>query len=234
MSDLSLMLTIMQRERSEAFYEFYQRNGIAVQLAAFGRGTARSEVLEFLGLAGSSRTVLMSFVTSSTWEKLQHGLWMEMGIGAPGNGVAVLCPISGVGGRNVVSFLTQNQELAANEESSLKDTKQELIIAVTNLGYSEMVMQAAREAGAQGGTIIHAKGTGMQQAEKFLGISLAAEKELLLIVTKTENRNQLMQAVMERAGLRTKAGSVLFSLPVTDSAGLFHPNTHLAAAGEMK
>ena len=83
-----------------------------------------------------------------------------------------------------------------------------------------MVMDAARSAGAYGGTVIHAKGTGMELAEKFMGVSLASEKELVLIVTKTELKNPIMQAIMKDAGLQTKAKSIAFSLPVSDTAGL--------------
>ena len=83
-----------------------------------------------------------------------------------------------------------------------------------------MVMDAARGAGAYGGTVIHAKGTGMEQAEKFMGVSLAAEKEMIFIVAKKEQKNDIMEAVMEQAGLDTKAKSIVFSLPVTDTAGL--------------
>ena len=81
-------------------------------------------------------------------------------------------------------------------------------------------MDAARGAGAYGGTVIHAKGTGMEQAEKFMGVSLAAEKEMIFIVAKKEQKNDIMKAVMEQAGLDTKAKSIVFSLPVTDTAGL--------------
>ena len=83
-----------------------------------------------------------------------------------------------------------------------------------------MIMDAAREAGAYGGTVVHAKGTGMEAAEKFMGVSLAAEKEMIFIVTKTELKNAIMQAVMQKAGLDSKAKSIVFSLPVTDTAGL--------------
>lgn len=64
----------------------------------------------------------------------------------------------------------------------MKDTKYELLVVIANHGYSDLIMDAARGAGAAGGTVIHAKGTGMEGAEKFLGISLAAEKEMIYIV----------------------------------------------------
>lgn len=102
----------------------------------------------------------------------------------------------------------------------MKNTIHELIVVIAEQGYTEMIMDAARGAGAYGGTVIHAKGTGMQAADKFMGVSLAAEKEIIYIVTKTEQKNSIMQAIMEKAGLDSKAKSIVFSLPVTDTAGL--------------
>ena len=91
---------------------------------------------------------------------------------------------------------------------------------IANQGYSELVMDAARKAGAGGGTVIHAKGTGLEREEQFLGVSIASEKEMLFIVVKTELKNDVMRSVMRDAGLESKAKSILFSLPVTDTAGL--------------
>lgn len=102
----------------------------------------------------------------------------------------------------------------------MKDTKYELLVIIANQGYTEMIMDAARKMQAGGGTVIHAKGTGMESADKFLGVTLASEKEIIFIVVKKEQKNAIMRAVMEDAGLTTKAKSVIFSLPVTETAGM--------------
>ena len=83
-----------------------------------------------------------------------------------------------------------------------------------------MVMDAARGAGAYCGTVIHAKGTGMEYAEKYLGVTIAAEKAMIFIVTKKDQKNSIMKAIMEQAGMQTPAKTIVFSLPVTDTAGL--------------
>ena len=82
----------------------------------------------------------------------------------------------------------------------------------------EAKFTAARTAGAGGGTVIHAKGTGMEGAAAFLGVELVNEKELVLIVSRTSQKNTIMKAIME--GANPKAGTIVFSLPVTDTAGL--------------
>ena len=106
------------------------------------------------------------------------------------------------------------------EEGTLKETKHELIVAIANYGYNTQVMKAAEEGGATGGTVLHGKGVGMKRAEQFLGVSLVSEKEVIFIVAKSEQKNAIMSAIMEKAGLTSKAGTIVFSLPVTSTAGL--------------
>ena len=129
-------------------------------------------------------------------------------------------PMSSIGGKRELGFLVQGQEFVREEESTLKETRHELIVAIANYGYNTQVMKAAEEGGATGGTVLHGKGVGMKRAEQFLGVSLVSEKELILIVARSEQKNAIMQAIMEKAGITSKAGTIVFSLPVTDTAGL--------------
>ena len=102
----------------------------------------------------------------------------------------------------------------------LSSAEKAVCMSICDQGYGETVMDAARSAGAGGGTIIHAKGTGMESAEKFFGVTLASDKTLVLIATKTSNKDGIMQAIMKMAGPDTPAHAISFSLPVTQTAGL--------------
>ena len=94
-----------------------------------------------------------------------------------------------------------------------------LIIAVANEGRTDTVMNAARAAGAADGTVIHGKDTASEEAAHFFNISIASEKEMIFIVSKKEQKSQIMRSVLEKAGPGTEAGAVLFSLPVTSVEG---------------
>ena len=100
----------------------------------------------------------------------------------------------------------------------------ELIVAIYEKGYTDMVMDAAREAGARGGTAIKAKGTAAG-AEKFFGLSLAVEKEVVLIVASQDKKKEIMKAIMQNAGVETKAHALVFSLPVSETAGFRFADT---------
>ena len=96
----------------------------------------------------------------------------------------------------------------------------ELIYVILNEGHSDEVMHAARSAGATGGTVMVGKGTGSKETGKFLGISLANEKDVVLIVSETGKKAAIMKAIVEQAGPQTAAAAICFSLPVSQVAGL--------------
>ena len=220
MSELYLMTAIINRQHTKAFAGFYRKYGVAVNLITLGNGTARSEILSSFGLENTEKSVIFSFVTGEVWETIRRGLQKEMNIDVPGTGVAFVIPLSSIGGRKQLQFLTENQNFQKGEESTLKDTKYELLVVIANQGYTELIMDAARKTNAAGGPVIHAKGTGMEGAERFLGVTLAAEKEMIFIVTKREQRAAIMKAIMDEAGMNSKAKSIVFSLPVTSTAGM--------------
>ena len=95
-----------------------------------------------------------------------------------------------------------------------------LIITILNRGFSDLVMDSARENGAKGGTIITARGTGSKVAEKLFGITVSQEKELILILTPTETKNVIMSAICKTAGLNTQGKGISFSLPVANVMGI--------------
>ena len=214
------MITITKRLTSRKIHAFYEQNGLSPIFCSLANGTATSEMLDYFGLEATEKIVMMSVVTDDTWKGVKRGLEEQVQIDVPGRGIAFLIPLSSIGGKKVLQFLTDGQEFEIEKESAMKDTKYELIVVIANHGYSEEVMDAARREGAGGGTVIHARGTGLERAEKFLGVSIADEKELILIVTKTESKKAIMKSIMDHAGLESKARSVVFSLPVTDTAGL--------------
>lgn len=214
------MITIVDRNQSRKFLSFYQNYGVSVVFSTLGRGTAASDILNYFSLEATQKVVLFAVVTDTVWTAVKKGLESIMQIDIPGTGIAFVIPMSSIGGRRQLQFLTNGQRFTKGEETVLKDTKHELLVVVANQGYIETIMDAARRGKAAGGTVIHAKGTGMEGAEKFLGVSLATEKELALIVVRHEDKNAVMSAIMEDAGLESRAKAIVFSLPVTSTAGL--------------
>jgi nitrogen regulatory protein PII len=100
------------------------------------------------------------------------------------------------------------------------DFMHECIVCIVNSGYSETVMEAAREAGAGGGTVIGARGTATKDAEKFFGITVHPEKEIVMILVNREIRDVVLHALYQKVGLQTKGQGIAFALPVDSVVGM--------------
>lgn len=96
----------------------------------------------------------------------------------------------------------------------------ELILTIINRGFADMVMDAAKAVGASGGTVVHARGTGVHEAEKFFGIIVQPEKELVLILAEREKKNAIMTAICAHTGLKEAGKGICFSLPVDQVVGM--------------
>ena len=220
MSELYFMMTITSRDMLPKFLEAFDKNNLPIGFVSLGYGTAKDDILDMLGLVRSEKAVGMTVVTGAGWEEAKWYLRKKMYIDVPDTGISFIIPMSSIGGKRELAFLTAGQNYRKGEESVMEDTTMELLVVVSNQGHNDLVMDAARGAGAYGGTVIHARGTGMNQAELFFGVSLASEKDLTFIVTKKNQRNAIMSAIMKEAGMETPAQSIVFSLPVTDAVGL--------------
>ena len=141
----------------------------------------------------------------------------EAYIDIPGRGVMMAVPVKSVGGRKTLEYLQSN--LSPEGAAPKMQFEYELIYVILNHGYVDEVMDAARDAGAGGGTVLHAKGSGSQYASQFLGMSLSDDKDLILIVVKAEKKAGIMQHIAEETGITHPAGAICFSVPVSGLAG---------------
>ncbi len=96
----------------------------------------------------------------------------------------------------------------------------EVIFAIVNSGYAEEAMDVARAQGVRGGTILNARGVAREDAAAFFGITIHAEKEILMMVVEKDIRDQVLNALYKEMGMAQKAQGIVFSLPVSDVAGL--------------
>ena len=102
----------------------------------------------------------------------------------------------------------------------------EVIFAIVNSGFAEDVMDVAREQGVRGGTILNARGVAKEDAAAFFGITLHAEKDILLMVVEKSIRDNVLNALYKQMGMAQKAQGIVFALPVSDVAGLALPEVN--------
>ena len=102
----------------------------------------------------------------------------------------------------------------------MKTDNHEVIFAIVNSGFAEDAMDVAREQGVRGGTILNARGVAKENEAAFFGITLHADKEILMMVVEKEIRDKVLNALYSQMGMAKKAQGIIFSLPVSEAAGL--------------
>lgn len=100
--------------------------------------------------------------------------------------------------------------------------KFELIVTIVNKGYSENVIDAAKKAGAEGGTIMNGRGTGVHENAKLFGIAIEPEKEVVLILIDTKKTETVLSAIFEEVELSKPNKGVAFVLDVEKAVGICH------------
>ena len=96
----------------------------------------------------------------------------------------------------------------------------EVIYCIVNAGYADEVMDAAREFGAKGGTVIRARGTANAEAEKIFNIAIQPEKEIVMILVEAKIKNDILHAIYKKVGLNSPGQGIAFSMPVESVVGL--------------
>ncbi len=212
---MNLLGVVFDRERAPQVQQVMEAQHVFLSMLALGRGTANNRILGFLGLGESEKAVLLSILPELKARAAMQGLDKMLDFSRPGHGVSFICPVSEGCYHKVVHTGPTDKEGDTMQSQSEFD----LIIVVTSRGYTEDVMEAARAAGATGGTVIHARGCG-SAAEKFFGITIQPEKELVFILSKAEGSCAIMESISQNAGPGTDANAVSFSLPASHVRGI--------------
>ena len=189
---------------------------LPLSIELLGRGTATKNVLDLLGLSTHEYHIIITIADRDRTARLIEEARRNLYIDAPGQGIIAATPIKSVGGGKTLANLNAGRPAEGALEINYN---YEIVLAIANEGYTDTVMEAAREAGARGGTVLHGKGTGSKDAAKFFGVSIASEKEVIMIVARATEKAAIMKSIINKAGTQTDAGAVVMSLPVSAVAG---------------
>lgn len=214
---MNYVISIVNPDMLEALTDICANLELPITVALHGRGTAMQTMLDLLGIESNEKRVVMTVASQEKTAQLITAQRRYLHLGVPGHGMVIAVPIKSVGGGKVLAYLNGDEKNA--KYIPPQSFTYELIVAMANSGSTDMVMNAARSAGARGGTVLHGKGTGAQNAARFHNISIADEKEVVLIVAAAHEKSEIMRAILQKAGPDSTAGTIVFSLPATEVAG---------------
>jgi nitrogen regulatory protein PII len=216
---MSLLCVVCDWDRHGKVVDILEKNEAFFNLVSYGNGTASSKMLNYLGLDEARKAVCLSVLTADTAREVMDALDKKLKMEKPGRGISFIVEVEQGCYHRPVEFVKDTNGGIAMQQ----DSGHSLIMVVLNRGYTEEVMEAARASGATGGTVLHARGCGMcgmGEPQKFFGMTIAPEKEMLIILAQAEISGDIMAGIAEKAGPSTEAGAVSFSLPVSAVRGI--------------
>ncbi len=222
---IKLLVSIVDRGMGEKVVSIYKQHNVVINLICLGKGTASSEILDYLGLDKNEKDIALSIIPGCKSKLILESLNNHINLNKYGNGIAFSVPISSADG--IISkevFLPTNdcwnKDIEKDSDNMSIAKEFGVVVAIINYGFSEQAMEFAKKAGATGGTVIHCRSLGTNEVSKFLGITIEPEKEIILILTENNNRYKIMKAINEKVGLKTEAKGICLSLPVDDVIGI--------------
>ena len=106
---LKLLFTVVDRPKAEFYMDVLSQFEVNCQMATAGKGTARSELVDLLGL-NLHKTVILSVAREDMVEPIMNCLEDKFATIKNGKGIAFAVPLSSVIGVNMYQFLSNNKQ----------------------------------------------------------------------------------------------------------------------------
>lgn len=211
---MMLLLTITRRGEGSYIVKNLTAHGVPWHLRAVGQGTASSEMMDILGIGSRDKDIVISIAAKKAAESFIERLEDDPTLGR-GHGIMMVISLKAINSLTAVLASRAADKLTEQEaEVNMKNEyKHSLVLVAVNRGFADDVMQAARRAGATGGTVIKAN-LADNDAGELLGVTLEEEREIVAIMVPDSIRDGIMEDINRELGIRTDAQAILCAVGV--------------------
>lgn len=223
-SSYQMLVLIATPKLTDKAADMFSKRNLPIQYRLSASGTASSEIMDTLGFGSIDKSVLVSMVPKSFGSTMLMLLHTQLRLDAVNSGIAFTIPLTGA-----TNLLLRMMDSTGEKnyfpdngkgDNKMTDSKHTLIAAIVDRGFDGDVMDAARAAGASGGTILHSLGIKNEDAAGFWGLGLQEEKQIVLILADYENKHEIMSAISAKCGMKTEAKGLVVSLPIDSVMGI--------------
>ena len=186
MEGCKLLCCIVDRKHGERIVSITKEAGATGGTILLGRGTAKSDLMQILGLGDSRKEIVLTLATPDIAQNIKRALQTSEWVSKKVKGILFVVDVFALHRASVLSLA---------RETSMSTLSHELITVIVNAGYAEDIMSVARKAGATGGTVIHARGTARPDDASFFGITIVPEKELVMILSPKDRSSRIMESI---------------------------------------
>ena len=195
-----------------------KKYGVKDGIASIAKGTVHSRILEFLKINEIRKEMITMLVDNEFVSEAIKGISKDMGFNKPHHGIAFSYPIA--------EFINCKSNTVEKTESSEENNSMyKAIYVVVDKGGAEGVIEVANKAGARGGTIINARGSGIHETQKLFSIEIEPEKEQVFIIAKNEEKDKIVEAIRKYMDESEEDKGIIFVLDINEAYGLHGTET---------
>ncbi|HEY8363875.1 MAG TPA: P-II family nitrogen regulator [Tissierellaceae bacterium] len=180
-----------------------------------GRGTIRNELLKMLGAVDIRREIFIAMIEESKEDEFYENMLKKFHLDKPHHGIAFSLPIK------YCEKIDEDKYISNPEKEGVKKVGYDAIFIIVNKGYIDDVLDAAEAAGSTGGTVIHGRGAGAYEKAKLFNIEIEPEKDILLILSKKEKTEAIINSVRDKLKIEEQGKGIIFVLDVSRTVGLY-------------
>lgn len=209
---LEMLVVIVEHNKASKVLHLADEKGITASVAMLGRGTASRTIFDYLGLNDKKKAVLMLFGKTEEITDLADYLVEKLEMDKPNHGIAYI----------ESAFNVFGTEDNANGSENIKrgENMYNAIYTIVEKGNADDVIEAAQKAGSRGGTVMHARGSGSEEARKVFNMLIEPEKEIVLIISEEAKTKDIVESIRKETGIEEQGKGIIFITNVAQTYGL--------------
>jgi len=212
MPNFELICCVVNNEQGSKVMKIAKQQGVKGGTIFLGRGTIKNKILEMLDLTDTRKEIVFIAAEKELAENALKTIESEMAFKKTHHGIGFSCPMKSVIGIGSNEFSQQEKED--------RDIMYNVIFTIVNKGNAENVMDAAKEAGATGGTIINARGSGTKETSILFNMEIEPEKEMVMILAKIDIVENITKAICNEMKIEEPGNGIMFVMNVNDVYGI--------------
>jgi nitrogen regulatory protein PII len=230
-------LAVVNDGQGAAIVNILNGHEAAACFLCHGSGTAASDFYHVFGFDVSKKQVVSGLTKKREWPAIKKEVSERFAVSAYSKGIAFVLHVDSICGVSAYKFVTNTRPMGLDKgdipmEEIKKNDDYEMIITIVNDGYTDLAMDAAKKAGARGGTILHARGTGNKDIEKFFGVVITPEKQIVMVLVPKDIKDAVIASIYQECGINTKGQGIAFAMPVSDVVGIVTPSDEPITSSE--
>ena len=209
---LEMLVVIVEQNKASKVLHLADEKGVTASVAMLGRGTASRTIFDYLGLNDKKKAVLMLFGKTEEIMDLADYLVEKLEMNKPNHGIAYI----------ESAFNVFGTEDNANGSENIKrgENMYNAIYTIVEKGNADDVIEAAQKAGSRGGTVMHARGSGSEEARKVFNMLIEPEKEIVLIISEEAKTKDIVESIRKETGIEEQGKGIIFVTRVEQTYGL--------------